>query len=857
MLRKKIDFSSCTPHAHSPRWFCDLADIASNDLGVMALLGPSGININDPSGKRLRAMPDTAGIFLAGLTNHVCATRRSLAIGIPPSGRHLPLLLAGSTVLANTLERSLMDNMSINGCVLVISPDLDLRSKYCNLFVDREALETVHAGSRMRVTGERVALRPGVNIQRSQGVCFFLPGLMLPPKINFRPALIILDLRYSRWAKRASTLAKWVTEVGREAGIVALYTLGDNDTFYELSHAGFADFPFDHSAIHACSESVIKPLFTQRELTADWRLMDLRSGLDREHEVVEIENVEALEAIFANIGTLLDEQKQKDAPDLNRARWLLATLRHLPVPLTWYEHAARSLGRSTLRSLISKLGVQGRHSSDLGAIMQSLRMQFDQLYHILNGSNLRSQALQAILPSILETIGNEPVLLIVRDNVMERAVQNWLELEAFPHTGWLNRVIIKSCSNYCNISTDTYAAVLINGIFPRRYSWIAGASLGTRITFLAYPHEVDVIEHQLQNVYGDQARIERATRRDRVMSKLLSRSVCPPNDSESTIPSLRFKRPQKKSILSEPETWNTIEDIIPISKVTERSNRTFMQGNASFIKLSVWKEDISDDESPDEDKEDTESGVHEDTVSCVRLGVRSQVFGDGILWLDGDTIIEFVRPSLPNDIQRAIPPMIRPHDILLLLNEGKRLSLFDQFVDLAEDQPEMHHLATYRRTWRDAIQRIVAAHQDKGRPNYPAILRSLQSAGASIQSEPAVRAWVQDQVIGPENIASIIAVGRVSGNELLVRQAKAFDQVFHDIRGIRQGIGRRLNSVIRKRFKHFAKQKPEMHTEDLDSRLKLPLDEILETIDLAEVITVGDHIEQIAPHRVGRIHPTK
>ncbi len=856
LLRSHLDFSPYTPSANAPRWLCDLANIAGNDLGVLALLGPSGINVSHEPGKRSRAMPDAAGIFLAGLAGLICTTRRRLAIGIPPAGRHLPLLLAGSTVLANTLKHSLSKDGSTDGCVLVISPDLDLRSRYCDLFVDRQSLEEVYAGSRMRPTGERVALRPGVHIQHSRGVCFFLPGLVLPAKIKFRPALIILDLRYSRWTKRASDLAKWVVEVGRDAGIVVLYSLGDSDTAFALSSAGFPDLPFDHSAINACSERVMKPLNIHKELTIDWKLVEVPSYLRREHEVVEVKCAETIEAIFTTIGTLIDEQKQKDTPDLNRARWLLATLRHLPVPLIWYEQAARRLGRSTLRSLISKLGVQGRYNSEIGAVIQSLRMQFDQLYQILNASNLRSQALQTLLPCVLNTVPNEQVLLLVRDNVTESAVQNWLELEAFPGTDWLSRVIVKSCSNYYNMATHKYAAVVVNGIFPRRYKWIAGASLGTLVTFLAYPHEVDVIEHQLRSVYGDQVRTEQAVRRDRAMSQFVSRSVCPSVDSESTIPYLQFKRPQQKpakTIVSESETRTKLSEDMGLN------NRAFenVQEILSIVNLAAWKEDVSDEESPDEDKDDTGVGDHEDVVSCIRLRVRSQMLGEGVLWLAVDDIIDFVRASLPNDIQRAIPQMLQPRDVLLLMNEGRRLNLFDQFVDLAEDQPEMHHLAAYRRTWREAIQRMVARYQEKGRPNYAAMLRSLRSAGATIQSEPAVRAWVQDQVIGPDNIASIVAVGRVSGIESLVHQAKAFDQTFRDIRSIRQGIGRRLNSAIRRHFKHFAERMPEVSKDTLDSRLGLPLDELLETIDLAEVITVGDHIEKIISHRVGRIRPTK
>ena len=87
----------------------------------------------------------------------------------------------------------------------------------------------------------------------------------------------------------------------------------------------------------------------------------------------------------------------------------------------------------------------------------------------------------------------------------------------------------------------------------------------------------------------------------------------------------------------------------------------------------------------------------------------------------------------------------------------------------------------------------------------------------------------------------------------MVHQAKEFDRAFHRIRSIRQGIGRRLNGAIRRSFRHFAEGTPDQSAEQLDDRLRIPLDELLETIDLAEVISVGSHVEMLPPHRVGRL----
>ena len=690
---------------------------------------------------------------------------------------------------------------------------------------------------------------------------FFLTWTYFTKKIKFHPALVILDFRYSRWISRVSDLASWVKKMCKDAGVLALYTLGDANTANPLLHAGFADIPFDHAAITACLERVEKRYVPLESLTIDWQMVDTPAFLRREHEVLEVKLTESIETIFTNIIMLLDAQKEQDVPDIKRARWILATLAHLPVPLIWYEQAARSLGRSTLRSLITKLGINGRYNSDLGAVIQTLRMLFDQLYHILSQSNSRSETLKTLLPHIVTTTSNEQVLLLVRDRVIERAVQNWLELETFSEAYWLSRIVVKACPNYHSLAAHRYDVALINGVFPHRYRWIAGASLGTHVIFLAYPYEVDIIEHQLQNFYGEYMRTERARQRDRTISQLTSRSISSTTtDDEVTLPYLQLKLPPRGPTKTELyKTSNMLKETQDITKLSEiiewdtRANEK-SQEELTMSKLAAWEEDISD-EDPPEDLGDIPFDGYEEGVACICLQVHSRQFGVCELWLAIDEMVDFMRPSLPNDIQRSPPHKLQANDVLLLMNEGRRTNIFDRFVDLAEDQPKTRYLVTYRRDWRKAVQRMVARHQDQGRPNYAEMLRSLQTAGATIQSEPAVRSWVQDQVIGPDNIASIAAVGRVSGMESLVQQAKDFDRVFRDIRSIRQSIGRRLNNAIRSHFKHLTEGVPEAWEDSLDSHLKFPLEELIDTIELAEVIKAKENMENILPRYVGQLRP--
>src|SRR5260370_32718384 len=308
------------------------------------------------------------------------------------------------------------------------------------------------------------------------------------------------------------------------------------------------------------------------------------------------------------------------------------------------------------------------------------------------------------------------------------------------------------------------------------------------------------MEYKLRASYGDSPLAEHARNRRREMSKIVSHSSDSPGGAEPAIAPLHLKRPrQSPAKLTKQKA--TIKDITRLAEAFEAVNKATMQAAETKypITFAAWKEDLGEEEPPDDDLVDVEAASRYDSVPCYRANVNSRMYGSSLLWLAVDGIVEFVRPTNPNDIFRSTPDNLRPGDVLLLLDEGgRRTSLFDRFVELAEGQPRMQYLAAYRRAWQDAIQRIVANNRAGDRINYGAILRSLQADGATIQSELAVRFWVQDQVIGPENGSSIVAGGRVRGSEGLGRGGKKFDSGFRYDRSIRQGIGHRVNSAIRR-----------------------------------------------------------
>ena len=550
ILRALIGFGPYEPRPTAPEWLARFATMASSDRGVLALLGPGGISSTTEDDRRARAYFDAAALYLAALANLLRGSSRSIAVGIPPGARHLPLLLAATAVLGRTVETALDQAPDRGSGVLVISPDLDVRSRYCDLFVSSVQLDEAHPGSRLRRLGEKVPLNARKPPAEADGVCFFLPPVSLPAKIDFRPALILLDLRYAKWPRRTGDIVTWLRGVSRGAGLMCLYSLGDTDTEGTLRGSSFLDLPLDHAALETLAEGVRQATIPDQKLTVDWWLVASRSFLARKHRIRAITDANAIEKLFVDAGTLLDEHRKVSSPSLNRARWLQAVLTQVPVPLIWYEEAARALGRSTLRRLIDRLGTESRFDTDRGPVIQSMRMVFDLIYRQMEHGNKRADTLKVLIVETAQRSGpDDGVLVLVRDRVVARALSNWLEIEVFRGAEWLPRVEVVDCSSYSDLATHRFRFGLVNGAFPRRYRWIAGASLADEITFLTYDHEVRTVIGQLDQVYGETQVKDRAARRRTAVSQLAPAAKGKYGDTDAPNATLILELPPKRASL--------------------------------------------------------------------------------------------------------------------------------------------------------------------------------------------------------------------------------------------------------------------------------------------------------------------
>lgn len=844
---------------HAPNWARALASLASKNPGTLALVGPSGISLTDSeTSYRVRSQIEAAALYLSALVDAVAKSREKIAISYPASARHLPLLFAVTSVLSTAINRAGQNSPRQTAPVLLISPDLDLRSRYCDVFIKDIPLDQAYPGSRLLASGVRERLTKRSGPGAPDGVCYFLPGLALPRTLGFRPHLVILDLRCSRWAQRTEDIVPWACSL--DSALVVLYSLGDADAEQALSRQRVRTFPLDHVALVGLPSQP-----AERRVDADWSFSRVPSFLDREHEISLVPNSSEIDRNLRECAIQLDKAINADPFDVNRAHWILTTLRQMPVPLPWYESVARDMGRSSVKRLIDQIGVRSRRKADVGPILQTVRMVLQSTYDTLYSANPRAEAIRTALRAVVDETRAKRALILTRDRVSQRALSTWLDLEAFSTSPGDVDLSVRCGATFNPQEGGAFDCALVNGSFPRRYRWIAGSAIAQRVLFVAYAQECDIITRQLGYFYGREHVQKRADNRMAALRSMpvVQGEVAKESHSIATaLPQLNLKVPPLPQISRAPKpvaSGTSLSDLAVLLHRVEKSNTSAEEGSKGIS----W-EDTSEEEPSDDPQEEAKTSGSEG-VSCLLVKVLSRSRGEGALYLRADVPVESVRPENPEHLARVLPANLRRGDVLPRVDERGRTTLFETIVALVDGQPSMRLATAARRQWRTALVEIGRRYRRSQtgslfdsdpttNVDYARLLRDLRSSGATIETEQAARCWLSGETIGPDSVGSISAVGRLSGVEVVARNAKQFDLAFRKIRGVHQGIGRRVASAIRHSFKRFADVSTDPPLADeLDEHLELPISELLEHIDFAEVNAVNPSIIQVLPHRVGQL----
>jgi hypothetical protein len=322
-------------------------------------------------------------------------------------------------------------------------------------------------------------------------------------------------------------------------------------------------------------------------------------------------------------------------------------------------------------------------------------------------------------------------------------------------------------------------------------------------------------------------------------------------DLKKPAPRARPKAEKSREFATQLTDLKSIAQALEAAKA--QAQRAAEQAREEQTKRRAAWEDGTDEDPQEEAPSEIEltSSPHPDDIPCLKFEIQSRKRGRGSIWLPPEETVERLRPSAGDDIAQVAARDLQPGDVLILVEEGARGDLFDRVVQLTEDQPDWQYLARFRKLWQQAM-RVLASKYDCPRRGYSKLYADFRTAGSTITTDVSVANWILGRVMGPDHPSSIRAAGKLAGMDALERDAKDFDKAFQTIRSIHRALGRRLSHLIRQSSRFIADTEESAPKEALDDHIWLPVTELLETIDLAEVTARSPQTTPISPPWVGR-----
>lgn len=909
LLLKSLTGESLEERPEAADWIKEVAEAFRSDLGILAVHGSAGLTEQLPERPPIRIPLCAADNLILLVARNAIQANQHLGLAIPPGTVMIPMLMVCKLFLGDLLDQQDMlgkanrlPGIKELGGILLVSPDAEMRARYFSMRVGQEKVVTSYPACRMRPDGSVVAISTNDASHKQFSVCFFLAHLRQlpdPHQIAFEPAVVILDLTHDHWIDRMSDLVDWCIQLQNKRGgqttLIALLPFGDRLSRDALSSHGITIFPLDSNGILELVEE-FKPIPSPRdEFTRDaysaWSFSAYASEnpQKRKHDIYQIpvDNSADIPEIAGYIYQVLDGVSEKrNHRDLRLSGWLVGTLLQLPVPVQWYEQQAYLMGnRWTLKKLISGIGsnVGGTTYLDLAPVLQSLRGQLEVLYSRLSNTNPKSEAfLQYYREHLYPLVtAQRSIALLVRDDVISRALWPWLFSEGIPteHQRYLRVLTYKQVEG-----REMFDHMIAMGPWPSRYRWQICGRLARTVDFLLYRGEEIALEQQMGIFYSA---------RSHALCEKIRFSLLEAFGDIHTVPQPNGQMNGQYAldlvtVGSEGRAEEGLQEAMPLYEdldeddlkslfdlasidVAPLSPATSMPSTPSEAPIreqpSSWRDDSfldsGDQAEFDEEASHTPSGGPVEPCILLKLQMAGATTNAEVLrylYLSSEGATECYISEGEGDLKRVPNDEIEPGSILIRTEEEDRETLFDQIVQLAEGQPTMKYLRVWREYWLEAIHSLVQKHAS-GRAKrgvYPQLQRELASIGVRV-TQVTIRDWVQGERIGPGSLASIKAVGTLSRHPMLQQYPQQIDEAFKQIRKIHQVLGRRISSTLQKLGKVAQQEKGIASTKavkkdvQLDPALSVPIDDLLDMLQFWEVIAVEHGPWNVPLSKVGVI----
>jgi len=557
-------------------------------------------------------------------------------------------------------------------------------------------------------------------------------------------------------------------------------------------------FGWDADDLKTLSGSDLPPRVARRAEGASCQIVGVVDGAVAENAAL----------FWEDIGPLVQASRRSAvASELSRHAFaLFHDLLGLALPMDLYERATVPVN-VRLRAIAAAARLTEGAARDLYLPMVELELR--DLGAALGASPPKHSALKGLVADLLDK--NEDVLLIARTAELGR-----LYAAHFGGDPLLRRIRVTSLGALAD--EPTAVAAILTGMAPAWARWVYRSGISRTLYVLSYtPHpagtsaggqfsEAETVQSVIALQAARERWLARPAARTRAWSVLTGDPVLIPDDTDVAVadpsPVIVFasQPPEVPPGLWDGQDWLT--PLEPGAAVPGAIPEAGSEGRPDAV------------------------------VSAIKA-----TFDDGrwaILDLGG-TVTRF-RPGSGTADPGYPVRQLGAGDQVLFLDGDSRKDLLAKVLEVAVEVPALAVAAGWVSHWRRVL---ATSYRSFG--SYEKFAIRLRDAGCTVQTQ-TIRLWVIGVTIGPEDAQDVLRVGRVAGDEVLLKHHPEVVRAMRSLRGAHVTLGRRLAELA----VHVGAAAAAGHVdrdEVIDERSGLTVADFQDSLDLVTVRSldpVGD-----------------
>ncbi|MEO3946214.1 DrmE family protein [Gorillibacterium sp. CAU 1737] len=793
-------------------------------------------------------------------TRHKC----NLAFFTPPFSYSFPLLLSYHLILqhvAESLSPELNAKFPAGTGILIISDNVELYSHIGRTSIQNNHLW--HYINTYEVKANRFRpfsfssdpkLKPKPDGTLPWISMFRAVRHQLPEKLDMIPQVIILDLLPFRHRSRASELLEWAKQFSQHVIVTA--PLYDESLYQNIKGHLDLQIPLDAFTIQYLQEFFY--LSEQRELdpiTASWSLLSSQAYLlpKEKFDLYCIQGVASLIDLFEEIEHSLSLTTNKAGhqhPIFKRLKSFMNEMLSLPIPLEIYERARELNGKPKLIELIkNSLNVLPGGDEDrklfehlLPQLIRDITAFYELMYR--HPSSPKGELLLQILP--LEK--HLQVTIVVANSFASQELKLWLRMQ----TKWT----AKETENIRVVTQEQWAKSQLNEIYmdensvpdhviltsPWKLKYLSSffTHAKSKVSCIAYAHEQNLYRYQINKVYSQNA--------DYTQELIAGFSSIPKVDLSSVQPTTAKKpRIDIHEVKVKPIALTDSIESVPAASIESLFDEKVL--------LSMFgQQEDSDIEELDsniirEYNDITfEETIIDDRTACVKITGKIHHQDSPVIWfVPVEALIKVVKDKTLTNLSALA---VKPGDTWVLLKENQRRELFETILKLSSNTMVMKWIEFNVMEWRDMLELLWRQFH---KPNsykkhtYEKIRRAIQEHGGNVETTYTIANWINGDVSSVKNPNNVRAVAKIIGESSYLEKWNTIYNAMRRLWNIHIKLGRVLGAII---SESAAKAVEDFASEwvDIGLDIKLPLDDIMASIELVEVLTVDTEQDYFVPY---------